>query len=214
MKTLTPRSRLFLGAAPLLALALSACVSFGGKPPKKLMSLSAENRVAAGAVSGGASSGSIIVLDPEVAKKLDTVRVPVQVDATTVAYVTDAAWVDTPRHMFQGLLSETISAGGKILVLAPGQFSADPGKRLLGEIVDFGIDARTKTATVTYDATLTTPDGTTVSRKRFSASEPVSTIDAAHVGNPLNRAANKVAAEVAEWLVAQPAVAAPAAPAQ
>jgi cholesterol transport system auxiliary component len=167
------------------------------------MALSAEKRVAPGALSSGPSARSITVLDPEVAKKLDTVRVPVQVDATTVAYVKDAQWVDTPRHMFQGVLSETISAGGKLLVLAPGQFSSDPGKRLLGEIVDFGIDARTRTAVVTYDATLTNPDGTTVSRKRFTASEPVSAIDAANVGNPLNTAANKVAADVADWLATQ-----------
>ncbi len=185
-----------------LAVALSGCISFGGKPPKHLLSLTAEKRVAAGAATSAATGTSITVLDPETPKKLDTVRIPVQVDDTSVAYVTKTQWVDTPRHLFQKLLSETISAGGSVLVLDPGQYSVSPGKRLLGEIVDFGVDARSRNAVVTFDAILSDPSGQTLSKKRFSASVPVSDIDADTIGVPLNQAANKVAGEVAAWVVA------------
>ncbi|MGK2908653.1 MAG: ABC-type transport auxiliary lipoprotein family protein [Sphingobium sp.] len=184
----------------LAALSLTACVSFGSKPPAQLLSLSSDARVAPGTERTGASGKSITVLAPETPKKLDTVRVPVQVDATSVAYVQNAQWVDSPRQMFQHLLTETIAATGTTIVLDPGQYSTDPGLRLLGELIDFGVDAQTNMAIVTYDATLAPGGGALVKRKRFSASVPVGTIDAATVGAPINQAANKVAAEVAAWV--------------
>ena len=196
--TIYKRSGLLL---PLLAIpALAGCVSFGGKPPKQLLTLTADQRVAAGTTISREPGISISVFDPEAPKKLDTVRIPVQADATSIAYVQDVQWVDTPRHLFQKLLSETIAASGKTLVLDPGEYSIDPGRRLLGELVDFGIDARSGQAIVTYDAILTAPNGATISKRRFSASEPVGSIKAETVGAPLSRAANKVAAEVAAWI--------------
>ncbi len=184
----------------IAALSLSACVSFGGNAPAQLLTLTSDARVATGTVRTGAPGTSITVMDPDTPKKLDTVRVPVQVDAVSVAYIKDAQWVDSPRHLFQKMLSETIAASGTAIVLDSGQYSADPGKRLLGELIDFGVDARTNTAVVTYDATLAPGGGAPVLRKRFSASVPVSAIHAASVGAPINQAANKVAAEVAAWV--------------
>lgn len=184
----------------LAALSLSACVSLGEKPPAQLLLLSADARVAPGTERTDAQGKSITVIMPDTSKKLDTVRVPVQVSPTAVAYVQHARWVDTPRHMFQQLLTETIAASGKVMVLDPGQYSTDPGQRLLGELIDFGIDAQTNTAIVTYDATLAPGGGAVVKRKRFSASVPVGTIDAMSVGVPINQAANKVAADVAAWV--------------
>lgn len=184
----------------IAALSLSACVSFGGKAPTQLLTLSSDARVPTGTVRTSSPGNSITVMDPETPKKLDTVRVPVQVDAVSIAYVKDAQWVDSPRHMFQKMLSETIAANGTTIVLDSGQYSADPGKRLLGELIDFGVDARTNMAIVTYDATLAPGGGAPVLRKRFSASVPVSVVDAVSVGGPINQAANKVAAEVAAWV--------------
>lgn len=207
----TIRRLLIVAAVSLpVALALSACVSLGGKAPGKLLSLSADRQVAAGTLRTGGSGGSITVVEPEAPKKLDTVRIPVQADATSVAYLKDVQWVDTPRHLFRGLLSETISATGNAIVLDPGQYAADPGQRLLGELVEFGVDARSRMAVVTYDATLSAPDGRSISKKRFSASMPVGAIDGVSVGGPLNEAANKVAADVAAWVTESPAPPAPA----
>jgi cholesterol transport system auxiliary component len=192
-----------LRALPLAALmvaGLSGCVSFGSKPPKSLLSLSADSKVAVGTSRTAAKGRSITVGDPETPKTLDTVRIPIQVTPTSVAYLTGTQWVDTPRHLFRKLLSETIAASGDMIVLDPGQYSADPGRRLLGELVEFGVDAGSRTAIVTYDATLVSADGGAITRQRFSASVPVGQIDAATVGDPLNRAANKVAADVAAWV--------------
>lgn len=194
--TSAPRPLAVLAALLLLP----GCISLGSKPPEKLLSLSSSASLPAGTVRSGAVGGSITVADLETPRKLETARVPVQVDATSVAYVKDAQWVDTPRQLFRRLLSETLAARGTAIVLDPSQYSADPGRRLLGELVDFGVDARTNSAVVTFDGTLVAPDGQSITKRRFSATVPVGEIKAETVGAPINQAANQVAAEVADWV--------------
>lgn len=186
----------------LAALALTGCVSFGAKPPAQLLTLSPAQTVAAGTpLRQAGDATSLLVADPDAPKLLDTVRVPVQVSPTSVAYVKDAVWTDTPRHLFRRLLSETIAASGNRIVLEPGQYSAVPGQRLTGELIQFGVDAQTSSAVVTFDATITGGDKS-LAKQRFTASVPVGRIEANSIGGPLNAAANKVAADVAAWVAA------------
>nr|WP_313809189.1 ABC-type transport auxiliary lipoprotein family protein [Sphingobium sp.] len=192
------------GPAFAFAFLLSGCVSFGGKPPERLLSLDAAQKVAPGTLRQANAGRTITVADPEAPKMLDTVRVPVRIAPTSVAYVTKVQWADTPRHLFQKLLAETIAAGSDRIVLDPGQYSADAGQRLMGELVDFGLDDASNSAVVTYDAMLAGPGGVAIAKQRFTASAPVGgKIDAESIAIPLNRAANKVAADVAAWLAAQ-----------
>lgn len=192
-----------MSAALALILTLPGCISIGGKPPAQLLSLDAAQKVAPGTVRRAASGTSITVADPEAPKLLDTVRVPVRTTPTSLAYVTDVQWADTPRHLFQRLLSETIAATSNRIVLDPGQYSADAGQRLMGELVEFGLDEASNSAIVTFDAILAGPGGTAITRQRFTASVPVGAkITATSVGAPLNSAANKVATDVAAWLAA------------
>ncbi|MBK5265109.1 MAG: membrane integrity-associated transporter subunit PqiC [Alphaproteobacteria bacterium] len=184
----------------LLAAPLSACVSFGAKVPERLLSLTAQSSLEAGAARSTATGRSLVVAVPETPQMLETNRVPVQVDDTSVAYVKDALWVDQPGRLFQRLLSETIAAKTNRVLLDPRQFSGDSSTQLTGELLRFGIDARTLEAVVTYDATQRGVDGTTIMKKRFSASRPVSAIKAMRVGEALNDAANDVAAQVASWV--------------
>lgn len=197
------KKRAVAPAALALLLSLPGCISFGGKPPSQLLSLDAAQKVAPGTLRNATVGTSITVADPEAPKMLDTVRVPVRISPTSIAYVTDAQWADTPRHLFQKLLSETIAASSNRIVLDPGQYSADAGQRLMGELVQFGLDEASNTAVVTYDAILAGPGGTAIARQRFTASAPIGRkIDATSIGAPLNSAANKVAADVAAWLAA------------
>lgn len=182
---------------------LSGCVSFGAKPPAQLLTLDAAQKVPVGAARVAGGGRTLVVADPDAPKMLDTVRVPVQLSATSVAYVTKVQWADTPRHLFRRLLAETISATTDRVVLDSGQFSGDGGQRLSGELVAFGIDAGSNSAIVTYDAILTTPNGVALARQRFTASQPVGgKIEAGTIGAPLNAAANKVASNVAAWAAA------------
>lgn len=194
-----------LGLMPVAlgASMLAGCVSFGGKPPERLLSLNAAQKVAPGTLRSASAGASITVADPEAPKMLDTIRVPVQMTPTSVAYVTKVQWADTPRHLFRRLMAETISATTDRVVLDSGQFSGDGGRRLSGELVAFTIDQASHNAIVTYDAVLTTPAGVALARQRFTASAPVSgKIEATTVGAPLNTAANKVATDVAAWVAA------------
>jgi cholesterol transport system auxiliary component len=189
---------------PLLALAtslpLAACVSFGAKPPPSLLTLTPDAAVPVGQLATSATAKSISVQVPAVPQSLATARVPVQASATSVAYVEKAQWVEVPSRLFARLLSDTISAKTGRVVLSTAQAISDPGARLGGELRTFGLDATTREAVVTYDASLVRENQQVVEKRRFEARVQVVTIDAAAAGPALNQAANQVAGEVADWV--------------
>lgn len=194
--------RIRTAAATLLLAALAGCVSLGGggKPPKFLLSLSADKPVAAGALASGTPATTIVVLEPDTSQKLAVVRVPVQVTDTSVAYLVDAAWVERPSRLFRGLIAETLRTRTTGLVLEDSQTAAPGGLRLGGQLVDMGYDARSGSVVVRYDALRTMADGTVQSR-RFESVVPGIAPKAEFVGPALNKAANDVARQVADWLL-------------
>lgn len=180
------------------ALALPACLSFGADPPERLVRLSATASVQPQTSRTAAASETITVIEPTVSRELQTARIPVRTGGTAVAYVKDAQWVDMPAAEFARLLSETISATGRV-VLDRKQFTFDPGTRLTGQLHAFGIDADSMEAVVAYDAALAR-GADQVETRRFEARVPVAAVDGASVGPALNEAANQVAAQVAGWI--------------
>lgn len=192
----------FLKAIGLLAAtsALGACVSFGGaEPPPFLLSLSPDQRLAAGAMQSGPQTGSLVVALPAAPQKLNTIRVPVQTTGTGIAYLKDAVWVDKPARLFQDLLSETIAVRNNRLVLTATEAGGNAQTYITGELVNFGLDGPSLTVTVTFDAVKMTKDQP-VAKKRFVASEKVYAAEPGAVGEGLNKAANEVAVAVAEWV--------------
>lgn len=193
-------ARLGLPLALIMPVLLTGCIKLGSKPPAKLLVLAAPAPTAEAAMITAAPGTTVTVLDPETPRKLDTVRIPVQVDETTVAYVKDAQWVDRPRALFRQLLARTLAADGTVLVMEPGQYPVDGGRRVMGQLIDFGIDARTHQAIVTYEATISTGNGGTIVRRSFTASAPIGKIEAATVAGPLGDAARQVARDAAAWI--------------
>lgn len=196
----TPRRAI---VTALLLLALAGCVSLGGgggKMPRFLLTLSADKPVAAGTQTSGTAATTIVIAEPDTSQKLAVARVPVQVDDTSVAYLVDAAWVERPSRLFRNLLAETLRTRTTMLVLEDSQTAGPGGQRLGGQLVDMGYDARSQSVVVRYDALRTLPDGTVQSR-RFEAVVPGVPPKAEFVGPALNKAANDVARQVAEWLV-------------
>ena len=192
------------GALIGLALAgLGGCVSFGGKPPPKLLSIATEAPLTPGRAQSGPTASALFVGIPTTPKAIATSRVAVHDGPNAFAYVKKALWVDIPAHQFQRLLSETIAARAGLLVLDPGQFLAPPGHVLHGELVDFSIEPARHRAIVSYDASLTGPDGKQVMTRRFSATAPISKVDANLVAPAISAAANEVAAQVADWVKTQ-----------
>lgn len=179
--------------------ALAACVSFGAKAPPSLLVLTAANAVQGGAVQTGATSDALIILQPEVAQKINTNRVPVQIDDSSVAYLKDAVWADKPARMMQLLLMETVSARTGRLVLNEVDAGGKAQQFLTGSLIEFGIDAQTMQAVVVYDA-VKVVRGQVVEKRRFEARETVATVEAAPAGAALNKAANDVAVQIAAWV--------------
>lgn len=181
------------------ASALSACVSFGSKAPVAMLTLSSDASVAAGSKMSGQAQDALVVLAPEVPRKLDTNRIPVQINAGNVAYLKDSVWTDKPAILLQQLLAETLSARNGMLVLSEEETGGRAEKYLTGQLVEFGIDESTMEAVAIFDA-VRIGKGNPIEKRRFEAREAVSEIRPGEAGNALNVAANRLAGEVAAWL--------------
>lgn len=186
------------------ALALTGCLGLGGgKPPPSLLSLTPAKSAPAGAMAAGTGATAIMVMEPDTDKRLAVQRVPVQISASSVAYLKDAMWVERPARLFRGLLAETLRAqagpGGGRLVLEDDQAVPLIGTRLAGRLLDMGYNAQNMTAVVRFDAFRTGPKGEVSTRRFESVVSGVSAKPDA-VGAALNRAANDVAGQVAEWM--------------
>lgn len=195
-------SRTFIPIA--LAAAVGGCsvggmLGGGGKAPVTLLDLTpqaAEPAVMNRTVNAGQA---VTIATPVIAKELRTVRVPVQVSPTDVQYIANAQWVDTPDHLFQGLLAETVRRTTNRVVLDPSQAALDPGLLVTGELRRFGYDAASGQVIVQFDGSLSTAGGSRVETRRFTATAS-SDGSAGSVGPALNAAANQVATEVANWI--------------
>lgn len=188
--------KLFLPLAVLMA--LPACVSLGGKAPPQLLDLRADITPQSGASWSGTVQTATVVSAPKLPRKLDTDRVPVQFDGTNIAYLTDAHWVEKPDRLMQRMLTETLSAGGSRLILDPFMAGGRQAETLDGELVEFGVNADRQEVVIVYDAVWTR--GTNVQKRRFEAREPIGEVIPTNVAPALNRAANRLAQDVAGWM--------------
>lgn len=197
------KNRVILGIVAMLP--LSACLGLGGqKPPPTLFTLATPSP--AELPSRSAKPGAAVtVVVPTVPAALQTLRIPVRINATEYAYVKHAQWVEAPNSLFQRLVADTITARTQLVVLDPRQTTHDPGHRLTGQLVDFGVDtagATSPVAKVRYDATMTLADGSGIATRRFEATRPTDSHNPRSITHALNDAAAEVAEQVADWLAA------------
>ena len=183
-------------AAPLL---LAGCISFGPTPPDTLLTLTPEATLPVGQTQSSGSARAVVVTVPVTPASLAVTRVPVQSSPTAIAYVKDAQWSEPPARLFARLISDTLVARGQVVV-SQVQAIGETNDQLDGELRNFGLDATTREAVVTFDASLSRSGRQTTERRRFEARVPVAAIDAVSTGPALNQAANRVAAEVADWV--------------
>jgi cholesterol transport system auxiliary component len=194
---LSPTFVIIIAATALGGCSLSGLLGGGGKAPATLQTLTSE-APDPGPLTRTANAGqAVTVTTPVIATDLRTLRVPVQVSPTSVQYVTDLQWVDTPDKLFQNLLEETIRRTTNRVVLDASQSGFDPGVTLHGQLERFGYDAQTGQVMVVYNGSMSTAAG--VESRRFVATAPADGTGPS-VGPALNRAANQVALEVAKWI--------------
>ena len=189
--------KLAILAAPL---ALAGCISFGATPPDTLLTLTPEATLPVGRTQDSAGTRAIVVTVPVTSASLAVTRVPVQASPTAIAYVEDAQWAEPPARLFARLMSDTLAARAGRVVVSQVQAIGETNDQLDGELRNFGLDATTREAVVTFDASLSRSGRQTTEKRRFEARVPVAAIDAASTGPALNQAANRVAGEVADWV--------------
>ncbi len=182
-----------------LAIALSGCISLGSEPPPSLLTLTPETAVPAGAGATGTAETAIKIIEPEAPQRIAVNRVPVQVTDTEIAYLKDATWVERPTRLFRRLLAETIRSRGERLVIDGDDPGIVASAQLRGTLRNFGYDARSSSVVVRYDAIRAAADGG-IETKRFESVQSGVLAEASEVGDALNRGANDVARQVAEWI--------------
>ncbi len=188
----------FLCAIPLLY-SLSSCVSLGGaEAPPAFLVLTPENSVSQGETKSTSAANSLVVLIPSVPRKLDTNRIPVQINDSSIAYIQGAYWADKPARLMQQLLSETVTATTGQLVLDDAESSGKSNHHITGTLTEFGINESGRYAIVQYDA-VKLQSGKPIEKRRFEARRTVIEINAAEAGAALNEAANEVAIAIAKW---------------
>ena len=188
---------------PLLALAVAGlvagCVSLGPKPPEQLIGLSADARVPVGQSKTARDVEAVSVGLPALPAALRSQRIAAQT-GTSFAYLADVAWVDTPAQMFRAVLAETIEARTGRFVPDTRNPSITPDTRLSGTLSAFQLLGGQGKVVVVFDATIARSGSDTIRARRFEATSPVGSEKAAEVAAALNRAANAVAGDVADWV--------------
>ena len=183
------------------ALALSGCsLGLTQAAPPFLLTLTPDERPQANEgvlVQGG---DTLTIATPLAPQAIATTRLPVAQGQTALAYVKDAVWVEPPARLFQRLLAETVRLRTGRTVLDPRQFSMEPGAILSGQLLRFDIEEQGGEAVVIYDATISGERDRPVRTRRFEARVPVGAINARNSGRALNKAANQIAIDVADWL--------------
>jgi cholesterol transport system auxiliary component len=192
-------NRSILFALPL-SLVLAGCVSLGGPPPESLLTLSPDARAPAGAGAAAGTNQPVIAVQMlDTPAKLDVLRVPVAVSDTELAYLKEAFWVEKPARLFRRLVGETIRARGQAMVVDGDETVTLATVTLQGTLLDMGYVAPESAAIVRFDA-VRVDDAGRVTTRRFEARETGVAAEPRAVGDALNRAANTVAGEVADWI--------------
>lgn len=181
-------------------LSLSGCISFGAKPPPRLMALSATTPLAAGPAITTGDKQAVAIQRLSAIPALSTQRVLVTDGATAIAYLKGGLWAAQPTELFRSLLSETITVKTGRVVTEARNLQIQPNTRLSGQLSAFGLDGPGNAVTVTFDATMAHEGSDQIQSRRFTARLPVSSQQPEAVAAALNQAANQVAGEVAEWI--------------
>ena len=193
-----------MGAALALGLTLSGCISLGAESPESLINLTSTATAPAGsgAVTGAEdSAGAIAVLTPETPAKLDVLRVPVNVSGTEIAYLQNAVWVEKPARLFRRVLGETLRVKSGVFVIDNDDTPTLAAQYVRGSLLDMTYDAPTSSVVVRFDAIRSGSADGAVTSRRFEAREEGVLPEAQFVGPALNRAANVVANDVADWVL-------------
>ncbi|WP_439532632.1 ABC-type transport auxiliary lipoprotein family protein [Polymorphobacter sp.] len=184
---------LLAGCGPLVQ------IGAGGAPPESLLVVESSSRPTA---TPNALGMTLAVELPQLTSVLQTLRLPVRTTDSEIRYLTGASWAETPSRQFQRLISDTLASRG-MAILDRSQASTRPVASLSGTLRDFTLDVRNPAQAIVivrYDAQLAKPGNPKpIALRRFEMTEPVASQSPPEVAAALGRAANRLAAELADW---------------
>lgn len=185
---------LIAGCGPLVQ------IGGGGETPDSLLTIRADT-----GEPKPITGKPLLVTVPTAPGALRTLRIPVTTQATEIAYLPKASWVEQPVVLFQRLLGEVVQARTGRPVVDERNADIAGAHRLSGRLIEFGLDVRgAPQVNVRYDAMLSAPGTGYVASRSFTATRPVAAETGPAVARALNDAANEVAASVGDWAASQP----------
>ena len=184
---------------------LSGCgplVQIGGNTPAPAALLTLRAEALTNAVPAKPDA-TLMVSQPTVPGALQTLRLPVTTADTELQYLKDGSWIEQPAKLFQRLLIDVVAAKAGVIALDGRNPEIMSQRKLTGQLLEFGLDVRSSPVVrVRYDAALTSNTGKLLAVRSFTASQPVTAQTPGNVAAALNRAANSVAGDVADWVAA------------
>lgn len=184
---------------------LSGCgplVQIGGNTPAPAALLTLRAEALTNAVPAKPDA-TLMVSQPTVPGALQTLRLPVTTADTELQYLKDGSWIEQPAKLFQRLLIDVVAAKAGVIALDGRNPEIMSQRKLTGQLLEFGLDVRSSPVVrVRYDAALTGNAGKLLAVRSFTASQPVTAQTPGEIAAALNRAANSVAGDVADWVAA------------
>lgn len=182
-----------LGAAAVVALALTACAS---KPPQTfdLTAPQARSRAAA-------FSGNLVVAEPVANATLDGQRVVVKPAAGEITYLPNVQWSDRLPKLVQAKIIEAYENSSRIRSVGRPGDRLTVDYQLVSELRAFEIDAATGQATVELTAkVINDKTGKIVAGRVFTARRPVgAALDGPNATRALDGALGEVLADLVSW---------------
>lgn len=187
------------GVVAMLSLGLGACASLGAATPPDTYEIAAPT--ASSPRASGATRRQILIPEPSATKTLDSNQIVVKPTPYTVEYLGQSQWSDRLPRLVQMRFVQAFENTGRVgAVGVPGQGLAIDYQVVM-ELRRFEIAAEgADTATVEISVkALNDRNGTVRATKVFKASVPVAGTSNQQYVAGLNKAFNKVAADVVSW---------------
>lgn len=164
-------------------------------------------RPAAGSKTGGRTSRTLLVAQPQASAALATDRIMIKPDPASITYLPDARWSDELPAVVQSLLIRSISETGRIAYVGRSDAGPIPDKALLVRIDVFGVNALVDGAfevQVDFDLTvINDKDQRVVASGRFSQSEQVSEVSPKEIVAAFQTALNDLLPKMSDWVTSQ-----------
>ncbi|MGH6922926.1 MAG: ABC-type transport auxiliary lipoprotein family protein [Propylenella sp.] len=185
--------RLLALAAPLIAVALSACTTLLAGAPSNIFDLSAPGDVQA--QRGGLQ---VLVPEPTTVRALDTDRIAARPSPAEYAYLPGAVWSDRLPRLLQARMVETLQNSGRI------RAAAVPGQGLLIDyqlVIDVrAFELREEGAVADFAVrVMDDRNGRVLRSQVFREVVPVDSTNPGVVVQALDYAMDKTFADIANW---------------